>query len=535
MGETSVTDTFDFVVVGAGSGGCAVAGRLSEDAGTSVALLDAGGRNDNWRITTPFGLALPYKAANWAFDTVPQKGLNGRIGYQPRGKGLGGSSAINAMVYIRGNKWDYDHWASLGNTGWSYTDVLPYFKRSENNTDFDGAYHGKGGPLHVNRLRSDNPIHDVFHQAAREAQFRIREDFNEDDHEGLGSYQVTQHHGERWSAARAYLHPYMDKRANLRVETQAHATRILFESGRAVGIEYVQGKQTRQLRARREVVLASGAFQSPQLLMLSGIGDSEALAAHGIGVVHHLPGVGRNLQDHPDFVFVYASDYPHFVHSSLGRLPSLLRAIQRYRRERRGLMTTNFAECGGFLKTRADLDVPDIQLHFVIAMLDDHGRKKHKEAGFSCHVCLLRPKSRGSVWLKSADPLAAPMIDPNFLGEAEDLETMVAGFKTTRRLMETPALRALQKKDMFTSKVRTDDDIRAILRARVDTVYHPVGTCKMGTDAMAVVDPALKVHGMEGLRVVDASIMPTLIGGNTNAPTIMIGEKAADMIRGEMR
>lgn len=240
QGETSVTDTFDFVVVGAGSGGCAVAGRLSEDAGTSVALLDAGGRNDNWRITTPFGLALPYKAANWGFDTVPQKGLNGRIGYQPRGKGLGGSSAINAMVYIRGNKWDYDHWASLGNAGWSYADVLPYFNRSENNADFDGAYHGKGGPLHVNRLRADNPIHDIFHQAAREAQFRIREDFNEEDHEGLGSYQVTQHNGERWSAARAYLHPHMDKRANLRVETQAHATRILFESGRAVGIEYRQ-------------------------------------------------------------------------------------------------------------------------------------------------------------------------------------------------------------------------------------------------------------------------------------------------------
>ncbi|GAA0002039.1 choline dehydrogenase [Bradyrhizobium diazoefficiens] len=530
-----MTDTFDFVVVGAGSGGCAVAGRLSEDAATSVALLDAGGRNDSWRITTPFGLALPYRAANWAFDTVPQKGLNGRIGYQPRGKGLGGSSAINAMVYIRGNKWDYDHWAALGNAGWSYADVLPYFKRSENNADFDGEYHGKGGPLHVNKLRSDNPIHDVFHQAAREAQFRIREDFNEEDHEGLGSYQVTQHGGERWSAARAYVDPHMGKRANLRVETQAHATRILFEGRRAVGVEYRQGKELKQLRARREVILASGAFQSPQLLMLSGVGDGDALAAHGIGVVHHLPGVGRNLQDHPDFVFVYASDYPHFVHASLGRLPSLLRAIQRYRRERRGLMTTNFAECGGFLKTQAHLDVPDIQLHFIIAMLDDHGRKKHKEAGFSCHVCLLRPKSRGSVWLKSADPLAAPMIDPNFWGEAEDLETMVAGFKTTRRLMETPAMRALQKKDMFTSDVKTDDDIRAILRNRVDTVYHPVGTCKMGTDAMAVVDPQLKVHGVEAMRVVDASIMPTLIGGNTNAPTIMIGEKAADMIRAEVR
>jgi choline dehydrogenase-like flavoprotein len=531
-----VTDSFDFVVVGAGSGGSAVAGRLSEDSGTSVALLDAGGKNDGWRTTTPFALAIPNKATNWAFDTVPQKGLNGRIGYQPRGKGLGGSSAVNAMVYIRGNKFDYDHWASLGNTGWSFADVLPYFKRSEANSDFDGEYHGKDGPLRVNKLRTENPIQGVFLDAAREAQFRVREDFNEGDQEGLGTYQVTQHNGERWSAARGYVHPHMDKRANLKVETGAHATRILFEGTRAVGVEYRQGRETRQIRARREVILAAGAFQSPQLLMLSGVGDAAALAKHGIASVHHLPGVGQNLQDHPDFIFVYASDYPHFVHSSLSRLPSLLRAIQRYRRERRGLMTTNFAECGGFLKTRPDLEVPDIQLHLVIAMLDDHGRKKHKEAGFSCHVCLLRPKSRGSVWLKDANPMSAPLIDPNFLGEEADVEAMVAAYKTTRRLMEAPSMRALQKKDMFTSGVKTDDDIRAILRARVDTVYHPVGTCKMGVnDPMAVVDPKLKVYGLEGLRVVDASIMPTLIGGNTNAPTIMIGEKAADMIRAEVR
>ena len=528
-----MTDAFDFIVVGAGSGGCAVAGRLSEDSRLSVALLDAGGANDGWRVTTPFALALKNKRANWAFETVPQPGLNGRIGYQPRGKGLGGSSAINAMVYIRGHRWDYDHWASLGNTGWSFADVLPYFKRAENNADFDGDYHGKQGPLHVNRLRTENPIRGIFLQAAQEAQFRTRDDFNAEDHEGLGSYQVTQKNGERWSAARAYVQPHLKSRANLRVETQMHVTRILFEGKRAVGVEYLRGKEVKQLRARREVILAAGAFQSPQLLMLSGIGDRQALAEHGIGTVHHLPGVGLNLQDHPDFVFGYASDYPHFVHGSPRRLPWLIRAIRQYRRERRGPITTNFAECGGFLKTRPDLDVPDIQLHFVVAILDDHGRKRHKEAGFSCHVCLLRPKSRGRVTLASADPTRAPLIDPNFFGEDADLEAMVAGFKTTRRLMETPALRALQKKDMFTADVKTDDDIRAILRARVDTVYHPVGTCKMGTDAMAVVDPSLKVHGADGLRVVDASIMPTLIGGNTNAPTIMIGEKAADMIRAD--
>ena len=397
-GGTFVTDTFDFVVVGGGSGGCAVAGRLSEDPQTSVALLDAGGKNDNWVVTTPFALVLMVagNVNNWAFNTVPQKGLNGRIGYQPRGKGLGGSSAINAMVYIRGHRSDYDQWASLGNAGWSFTDVLPYFKRSENNADFGGEYHGKDGPLAVNKLRTENPVQQTFLQAAQEAQFRIREDFNAEDHEGLGTYQVTQKNGERWSAARAYIHPHMNNRANLRVETKAHATRILFEGKRAVGVEYRQGKELKQLRARREVIVASGAFQTPQLLMLSGVGDSAALGKHGIASVHHLPGVGQNLQDHPDFVFGYLSDNPNFNGISLGGIPRLLRAIGQYRRERRGPMTSNFAECGGFLKTRPDLDVPDIQLHFGMALADDHGRKRHRGTGFTCHVCLLRPKSRGT-------------------------------------------------------------------------------------------------------------------------------------------
>lgn len=532
-----MTDTFDFVVVGGGSGGCAAAGRLSEHANTSVALLEAGGGCDNWVVTTPGALALmvPSKLNNWAFDTVPQAGLNDRIGYQPRGKGLGGSSAINAMVYIRGHQSDYDRWASLGNAGWSYAEVLPYFKRSEDNADFDGEYHGKGGPLPVNRLRTDNPVQQIFLQAAREAQFRLRDDFNAEDHEGLGIYQVTQRNGERWSAARAYVHPHMATRGGLHVRTNALASRILFEGRRAVGVEYRQGKETRQVRARREVIVSAGAFQTPQILMLSGVGDGSALAKHGIATLHHLPGVGQNLQDHPDFIFAYMSDSPYFTGTSFSGIAHQLRAILQYRRERRGAMTSNFAECGGFLKTRPDVDVPDIQLHFGMAMVDDHGRKRHWGRGFSCHFCLLRPKSRGSVSLASADPLAAPLIDPNFLGEPDDLESMVAGYKTTRRLMQTPALRALQKKDMFTAGIETDDDIRALLRARVDTVYHPVGTARMGADPMAVVDPKLKVHGLEGLRIVDASIMPTLIGGNTNAPTIMIGEKAADMIKAEMR
>ena len=414
--------------------------------------------------------------------------------------------------------------------------MLPYFKRSENNAEFDGEYHGKSGPLRVNKLRTGNPVHDIFRQAAQEAQFRVREDFNAEDHEGLGVYQVTQDNGERWSAARAYVHPHIGNRANLRVETSAQATKILFEGKRAVGVEYMQGKQKKTIRARREVILASGAFQSPQLLMLSGVGDSAELSKHSIASVHHLPGVGQNLQDHPDFIFSYASDSPYFFGTSLKGIPRLIRGIGQYRRERRGPITTNFAECGGFLKTRPDLDVPDIQLHFGMSIVDNHGRTRHRGTGFSCHVCLLRPKSRGSVWLQSADPFSPPAIDPNFLGEEADVDTMVAGFKTTRRLLDAPALKALQTSDVFTEGVETDADIRKVLRERVDTVYHPVGTCKMGTgDPLAVVDPKLKVHGLEGLRVADASIMPTLIGGNTNAPTIMIGEKAADMIKAEMR
>ncbi len=351
----------------------------------------------------------------------------------------------------------------------------------------------------------------VFLQGARELQLPIRDDFNGAEQEGLGIYQVTQQNGERWSAARGYIHPVMDKRSNLQVKTAAYATRILFDGKRAVGVEYTQGNETKQLRARREVILSSGAFQSPQLMLLSGIGDAAELQKLGIASVHNLPGVGKNLQDHPDFVFGFTSDSPNFAGLSFGGIARIFKGIAQYRRERRGPMTSNVAECGGFLKTRADLAVPDIQLHFCMAMVEDHGRKPRWGTGFSCHVCLLRPKSRGSVWLDSADPTKPPAIDPNFLGEPDDLEAMVAGFKMTRRLMETPAIRALQKTDHFTKDVRTDDDIRNVLRHRVDTVYHPVGTCKMGVnDAMAVVDPKLKVHGVQGLRVADASIMPTL-------------------------
>ena len=524
----------DYLVLGGGSAGCVVASRLSENPATRVALFEAGGGGDSWVVKTPIAgaLQMPTKINNWAYSTAPQPGLGGRIGYQPRGRGLGGSSAINALIYVRGHRSDYDRWAALGNAGWAYDDVLPYFRKAENNEALNGAFHGKGGPLNVADLRTENPLPLRFVEAARELQLPISEDFNGESQEGCGRFQVTQINGERCSAARAYIHPHMGKRPNLRVETRARAARLLFEGRRVVGAEISIGGKLEQIRARKETIVSLGAFGSPQLLMLSGIGDAAALKAQGVEPVAHLPGVGANLQDHPDIILGWRSASLDTFGYSLAGTARLFREIQRYRRERRGMVTSNFAEAGGFLKTRPDIEAPDVQLHFVVAIVEDHARKMRMGHGMTCHVCVLRPKARGSVKLASRDPFAAPLIDPNLLGEPEDVETLVAGFKLTRSLFEAPSLRSQWSSELYTSDIHSDDEIRGFIRARADTVYHPVGSCAMGPDSSrAVVDTKLRVHGVDGLRVVDASIMPDLVGGNTNAPTIMIGEKAADMIR----
>lgn len=525
-------EEFDYVVVGGGSAGCAVAGRLSENSKMRVCLLEAGGAGNNWVVKAPMGIAImvPSKTNNWAFETVPQPGLNGRKGYQPRGKALGGSSAINAMVYIRGHRSDYDGWAALGNTGWAYDDVLPYFKKAENNEVVKDDYHGTGGPLNVANIRTGNPFQEYFLEAGRQLQLPMNADFNGAHQLGLGVYQVTQKNGERWSAARAYIEPNLS-RPNLKVITGAPARKILFDGKRAIGVEFSRDGKPESVRAKAEVILSSGAFLSPQLLMLSGIGNAADLKSLGINVVHHSPGVGQNLQDHIDFAFSYRSRSLDNFGLTFAGLRHLWKEIGRYRREGVGMVTSNVAECGGFLKTDPNLEVPDIQLHFSMAMADNHGRNRHLGHGFGCHVCLLRPKSRGTVTLNSANSATAPAIDPKFYDSPDDLEVMVKAFKITQRIMDAEPLAKWRTEDMFTANVRSDDEIRAALRNRSDTVYHPVGTARMGTDDMAVVDPKLRVAGVEGLRVVDASIMPTLIGGNTNAPSIMIGEKAADMIR----
>ena len=532
MASTPHPETFDYIVVGAGSAGCVVAEHLSASGRHRVLLLEAGGRDRNLWIHIPLGYAKLFNnpKVNWLYSSEPEPDLNNRKIIQPRGKVLGGSSSINGLLYIRGQAEDFDHWRQLGNAGWSFEDVLPYFRRAEDQERGADALHGTGGPLAVSNVSEPHPLCDAFIEASEQAGLPRNDDFNGPSQEGAGYFQLTARNGRRCSTAAGYLRRARG-RPNLKIETNALATRILFSGRRATGVEYRQGDVTRTAHANAEIVLAGGAFNSPQLLQLSGLGPADLLRAHGIDVIADIPGVGADLQDHLQIRMQYRCTEPITMNDVYHSWRHKLGAGLRYIVSRKGLLTIGAGYAGGFFRTRSDLATPDVQMHFIIFSADASGAALHPFPGFIASVCQLRPESRGFVRIKSSDPRQAPAIQPRYLSSKFDCDTVVDGMKLLRRIMDQPAMRRYIAEQRAPDPSRTgDDELLAFARETGTTVFHPTSTCRMGADATAVVDERLRVRGFEALRVIDASIMPTVVSGNTNAAVVMIAEKGADMI-----
>ena len=526
---------FDFIIIGAGSAGATLAARLTENIQFSVCLIEAGGKDKSPFIHIPFGLAFLSRMTNlgWKYDTEPQTQLHNRKLFWPRGKVLGGSSSLNAMCYIRGVPEDYDRWSNMGATGWDWKAVLPYFKKSEKQQHGESELHGADGYLSVSDLRHTNPLSHAFVDAAEQIGLSNVTDFNSANREGLGFYQVTQENGQRCSSAKGYLTPALT-RSNLTVLTKALVEKIQIVDGVATGVKLQLDGQSVELTANKEVLLSAGAINSPQVLMLSGLGPKEHLAEKGIEIKADLPGVGQNLQDHLDTIVQHRCRNRDSYSISLALIPRYVKNAFNYMFNRQGIFTSNVAEAGGFDKTHSSADIPDIQYHFLPAILLDHGRSTAFGYGYGVHVCGLYPKSRGEIKLRSNKPNDLAMIDPHYLEHPDDQKVMIDGVRSARKILAAPSFNQYQSWEVGPGpEAQSDAEILAFIRKKSETIYHPVGTCKMGdiSDVMTVVDPELKVKNIRGLRVVDASVMPTLVGGNTNAPTIMIAERCADLIK----